>query len=344
MFSRGFISFSKSKDIAEEFIYNSNKNTLLILTNPPDKNEIFAQADIHFLSDIEREQEVLFFPFAIFGIEDFKKDENKQYFIATIKYMGKLDKEIKDQIKESDEYVPNSNFKNLFEESGLVSENRKKQMKNMKLKDLSEEYEIKTAKSKKKKVIIIFIIVAIILAGILIPVLIVTNKDNSKSKSSSYNNRLSKSVITCDEGYYKKEGATSCERCPNGQSSNLGALSCFVCPAGTFSNDEVKNCEKCRAGTYSKEGASECLYCPDGTYSDISGASICTACPPGTKSHQRSSCIKCPKGTYSGNSGSSECFKCPKDSYSNYEGATSCIKCLNGYCSDPGSSFCYECE
>ena len=92
MFSRGFISFSKSKDIAEEFIYNSNKNTLLILTNPPDKNEIFAQADIHFLSDIEREQEVLFFPFAIFGIEDFKKDENKQYFIATIKYMGKLDK------------------------------------------------------------------------------------------------------------------------------------------------------------------------------------------------------------------------------------------------------------
>ena len=36
--------------------------------------------------------------------------------------MGKLDKEIKDQIKESDEYVPNSNFKNLFEESGLVSE------------------------------------------------------------------------------------------------------------------------------------------------------------------------------------------------------------------------------
>ena len=51
---------SKSKDIAEEFIYNSNKNTLLILTNPPDKNEIFAQADIHFLSDIEREQEVLF--------------------------------------------------------------------------------------------------------------------------------------------------------------------------------------------------------------------------------------------------------------------------------------------
>lgn len=64
LFSRGFISFSKSKDIAEEFIYNSNKNTLLILTNPPDKNEIFAQADIHFLSDMRTRNS--FFPFCYF--------------------------------------------------------------------------------------------------------------------------------------------------------------------------------------------------------------------------------------------------------------------------------------
>ena len=342
LFSKAFISFSKKKEEAEKFIYNCHKNTLLIISNPPEKNEIFAQADIQSLSRFQTEEEVLFFPFAIFGIENFTKGKN--YNIATLKYMGKIDKEIADQIKESDEYVPNNNFKNLFEESGLVSESKKRQMKNLKLKDLSEEYEIKVAKSKKKKVIIAFIIVAIILAAILIPILIVTNKDDSKSKSSSNNNFLSKAITTCDVGYYKKEGSTSCEKCPNGQSSNSGASSCFVCPAGTFSNNEVKNCEKCKRGTYSKEGASECVDCPDGTYSDISGASICTACPPGTKSYQRSSCIKCPKGTYSENSGSSECFKCPKGSYSDDEGSTSCTKCLNGYCSDLGSSFCYECE
>ena len=351
LFSRGFISFSIKREVAEGFLSekdvygNPKKNTLLIIANPQKANEIYAQADIQSLSVYEdREAEVLFFPFAIFGIENFYKDEKKRYNIALLNYMGKIDKEIVDKIKESDEYVPNNNFKILFEESGLVSKSKKDKMKNLKLKDLSEEYEIKVAKSKKKKVIIAFIIVAIILAGILIPVLIVTNKDDSKSKSSSNNNRLSLSIPTCDEGFYKKEGSTSCEKCPSGKSSKPGASSCFVCPAGTFSNNKFKNCEKCKEGTYSEEGASECLDCPEGTYSNISGATICNACPAGTKSYQRTSCIKCPKGTYSENSGSFECLECPKDSYSENEGATTCTKCLNGYCSEPGSSFCYECE
>ena len=344
LFSRGFISFSKKKSVAEKFIRGCNKNTLLIIANPQKENEIFAQADVQSLSGFNDEEEVLFFPFAIFAIKDFDEGKKEGYHVVKLEYMGKVEKEIVDKIKESDKYVPNNQFKILFEESGLVSKSKKEKMKNLKLKDLSEEYEIKAAKSKKKKVIIAFIIVAIILAGILIPVFIVTHKDDSKSKSSSKNNRLSLSIPTCDEGFYKKEGSTSCEKCPSGKSSKPGASSCFVCPAGTFSNNKFKNCEKCKEGTYSEEGASECLDCPEGTYSNISGATICTACPAGTKSYQRTSCIKCPKGTYSENSGSSECLECPKGSYSDNEGATTCTKCLNGYCSEPGSSFCYECE
>ena len=338
LFSRGFISFTKDIAVAQKFL--ANKNALLTIVQSQEQEEISAHADIEDLSYFGNEKEVLFFPFAIFGVDDFVHDPNGKAHEVKLIYMGNIRKQVEENIKTSEnEYVPNNRFKQIVQNSGLVSGQNKTKMQNMKIKDLSEKYEIKKEKKTRKKLIIIFVIVVVVILAILIPVLAVTHKSSSNKISSK--NRNSKTIATCDEGYYAEEEI--CKRCPNGQYSNHGSTSCSICPEGTYSNDKVIFCKNCPEGTFSKEGASECIECPDGTYSDIMGANSCKECPAGTKSYLGKSCIKCPKGSYSEKSGSSECAKCPKDTYSDNEGSSLCQNCPTGYCSDQGSSFCSKC-
>ena len=42
--------------------------------------------------------------------------------------------------------------------------------------------------------------------------------------------------------------------------------------------------------------------------------------------------------------GATRCEECPSGTYSDNEGSTSCTICPINYCSEPGSSSCYECR
>ena len=74
VFSKCFISFSKSKDIAEDFYKkNKNKNTMLIVERCDKKYKLETHADIEDISFSQKEKEVLFFPFSAFGVEEIKE-------------------------------------------------------------------------------------------------------------------------------------------------------------------------------------------------------------------------------------------------------------------------------
>ena len=91
-------------------------------------------------------------------------------------------------------------------------------------------------------------------------------------------------------------------------------------------------------------GATGCITCEDGYISTEWGSTSCSICPAGTYEYNHKNCYNCPEGTYSNISGATNCIPCPKNKYSNEYGSTICLDCPENFCSDPGSSNCYNCE
>ena len=102
VFSRAFLSFSKQKSIAEEFLENQTpkgdekvklSNVLFILGNEKNiDSSLSAHADIERLSfykETHNEQEVLFFPFSSFEINDINWNNDKKRYDIKLSYLGK---------------------------------------------------------------------------------------------------------------------------------------------------------------------------------------------------------------------------------------------------------------
>ena len=363
--SKSFLSFSKKEAIAMEFL-KDGKNAILEIKKSQEKFNLFTHADIEKLS-IYKEEEVLFFPFSVFGINnnfEIKQDEKGIYHVELI-YLGKflpnIEKDIKNKNLEEEE-LPNTTFKILLDKSGLIKNEKGNNMNNMKIKEISKEYEKykkNINKNCNKKWFWLFSI--LILLVIIIPIISKKKSDDSNEKCADglYYDRIKKGCYPCGEGYYSKAGSYYCTRCPSGQSSNYSSSNCFLCPSGTYSNDFVVNCTNCLEGYYSKEGSSSCDICPGGTYSDVGakkcincsegyyseiGSGKCKICKEGTYSKEGASeCKKCPDGTYSNISGATSCSKCPAGTYSNYY-KTSCINCTEGtYSNITGATSCTKC-
>jgi len=129
VFSKAFLSFSKSEFIAKNFLVdqkNDNEFSKVLFILEKDDNlsyDLSTHADIEKISFKPGEKEVLFFPFSSFEIKDI---DDKNYFINNEKiiiikllYLGKYLKDLKKNINNINS-LPNSEFKQQFLETGLV--------------------------------------------------------------------------------------------------------------------------------------------------------------------------------------------------------------------------------
>ena len=347
IFSKAFISFSKRKNIAENF-FRWGKNTFITIEDAKKEYYLFTHADIEELSIYKNEKEVLFFPFSAFGIDDFKfNDESKRYEMKLI-YLGKYIKKFEENksFDTSNDGLPNSKFKKYLEKSGLIE---KEKINNIKVKDVLQQYKhykeqnINIA-SGKKKYLFFLLIIPLILIIISISLYIKKLKFFINCEEGLYFDSKTKECLPCRAGYYSKQGAKKCTKCMDGYSSDFNSSFCFMCPAGTYSNKYVDNCFICKEGYYSKEGSSFCRKCQGGTYSNIRGAKMCITCEAGYYSEEGSTaCLKCKLGTFS-EKGASNCLQCPDGAYSNFTGATSCIDCPAGMTSNKNKTSCISCQ
>ena len=257
VFSKSFLSFTKSKNVAEDFYKRFNKNAMFTVKRSIQEKNFLAHADIEELSCFDYEKEVLFFPFCAFGINKlesyFDNVHQKYRYEIELKYLGEY-KDIYNSIEDKEESLPDTDFKRFFEKSGLAKED----IKNAKIKNLSEEEEIKKEKSSKKKYIIIFVIVGVILVGVIVVISNVAKTKSSKTTNST-------KVV-----------------------SNLNSYTENHCDSGYNLEKDTKICTICPEGTYSQKGAKECSKCPNGTYSNVKGASKCSPYHNNTYTDERS--------------------------------------------------------
>jgi len=142
VFSRSFLSFSKEKGMAENFLtyYNANNNlpkVLYILENDDSIDySLSTHGDIEKISFIPEEKEVLFFPFSSFEIKDIKEVNIRGEFRYEIKllYLGKYFQEIEKDRKDDDKKdhdIPDSEFKKKIIEFGLIKKENVKSVKDL---------------------------------------------------------------------------------------------------------------------------------------------------------------------------------------------------------------------
>ena len=102
VFSRSFLSFSKDKSQAEQYLISKNKDNNLskvLYIIEKDNNmdySLSTHSDIENISKFPDEKEVLFFPFSSFEIKEIKETNNNNEIIYEINllYLGKYLKEI----------------------------------------------------------------------------------------------------------------------------------------------------------------------------------------------------------------------------------------------------------
>ncbi|GMH77627.1 hypothetical protein TrLO_g10306 [Triparma laevis f. longispina] len=158
----------------------------------------------------------------------------------------------------------------------------------------------------------------------------------------------------CEPGKASAEEVrgSPCEACPVGTAAPAPGLgSCPGCQAGTYSNnpDGAISCELCEVGKYiAASGSSSCDDCGAGTYNLIQGSITCDKCPAGQKMNiDGNGCDICPNGKFS-NPGSTFCTDCNHTpgyvSLAGEEGAAACEYCGPGFYADQTSQICKECE
>ena len=122
LFTKSFLSFSKDKCIAEQYLTSDNKsediaNVLLVLDGENNNDiNLCNNCDLEKISFYPGEREVLFFPFTSFVIKEIKeiKIENEKGYEIQISY---LDKYVKDLYKDTniiidENIITESIFKN----------------------------------------------------------------------------------------------------------------------------------------------------------------------------------------------------------------------------------------
>ena len=132
VFSKSFLSFTKKKSIAENFLSNKIKNlseVLFILEKDDNLDyNLSTHGDIEKISYFSNEKEVLFFPFSSFEIKELKEIDigNEKRYEMKLLYLGKYLKDIEDDknITMSENIIPDSEFKKQLSGYGLINKER----------------------------------------------------------------------------------------------------------------------------------------------------------------------------------------------------------------------------
>jgi len=135
VFCRSFLSFTKKKSVAVYFLgfRNKNKNltkVLFILEKDDSLGyNLATHGDIEKISFLPSEEEVLFFPFSSFAINDIKENvtnNNEKICEIYLLYLGKyLNFIVNDEkINQNENIIEESEFQTQFIKSGLVKEEK----------------------------------------------------------------------------------------------------------------------------------------------------------------------------------------------------------------------------
>ena len=166
VFSKSFLSFSKDKTVANEFLSRDNNNInlckVLFVLEKDDNIEynLSTHADIEKLSFFPGEREVLFFPFSSFEIKDIKETTiigNERGYEIRLLYLGKYLKDIaKDQnIVKNENKIPDTKFKKQLIEVGLIKKEKVEEVNTKKLYNNFRDYEKHVNQIQKDKNVLI---------------------------------------------------------------------------------------------------------------------------------------------------------------------------------------------
>ena len=156
VFSKTFLSFTKDRKMAQNFLYTPPKNRNTITDNDALSKVLFilekeenmdyslsTHADIERLSFFPEEREVLFFPFSSFEIKDIKEVNfnNEKIYEISLLYLGKYIRKFKEENKNSNNIsnLANSEFARQLIDSGLI--NKENIQRNNNTTKLYEKYE-----------------------------------------------------------------------------------------------------------------------------------------------------------------------------------------------------------
>ena len=138
-YSRTFLSFSEKEKTADIFYkkYRNNKNEyenenlipvyFHLIKKEKIKEALYSHIRIDNISEFQNEKEVLFLPFTCFEIlkvtpkKKQAKDSSKTIYIIELTYLGKYEKELRNNKKE--EKLPDTKFRQSLEESNITEIN-----------------------------------------------------------------------------------------------------------------------------------------------------------------------------------------------------------------------------
>ena len=166
VFSKSFLSFSKDKTVANDFLSHDNDNInlckVLFVLEKDDNIEynLSTHADIEKLSFFPGEREVLFFPFSSFEIKDIKETTiigNERGYEIRLLYLGKYLKDIaKDQnIVKNENKIPDTKFKKELIKVGLIKKEKVEEVNTKKLYNNFRDYEKHVNQIQKDKNVLI---------------------------------------------------------------------------------------------------------------------------------------------------------------------------------------------
>ena len=166
VFSKSFLSFSKDKTVANDFLSHDNDNInlckVLFVLEKDDNIEynLSTHADIEKLSFFPGEREVLFFPFSSFEIKDIKETTiigNERGYEIRLLYLGKYLKDIaKDQnIVNNENKIPDTKFKKELIKVGLIKKEKVEEVNTKKLYNNFRDYEKHVNQIQKDKNVLI---------------------------------------------------------------------------------------------------------------------------------------------------------------------------------------------
>ena len=134
VFCKPFLSFSKDREVAENFLSVSrcfNNLTKVLFTLEKDDNVGFnlsTHCDLENISYYQSEKEVLFFPFSSFEIKEIKEIDlgYEKIYEMRLLYLGKYLKDIENDknITINENSLPDSEFKKQLIECGLIQKEK----------------------------------------------------------------------------------------------------------------------------------------------------------------------------------------------------------------------------
>ncbi|EKX31555.1 hypothetical protein GUITHDRAFT_149224 [Guillardia theta CCMP2712] len=165
--------------------------------------------------------------------------------------------------------------------------------------------------------------------------------------STSPPGSTSRSMCSCNAGYFGLSAQGECEDCPAGTyQPSAGQTVCESCSPG-FTTEVIAATSEddclCPPGTGQEIDAvlgAVCRPCPLGTYKAVAGASGCRECLLTKTTLQTSStspfdcvCLPAFQPDVAGN-----CYPCPEGHYKAEAGNSPCIPCVNGVISSDGTA------